>query len=300
MGQDCDQAAPPGRLDAELAYDDFGIRFPGHIASPRGVEVFAVDGHRFNCVPCHMTTTDWFFHRTTTVIPGETAVLSLDSGPTQAIPCFSFFPPDLPTLWEMKPFYSTICRFGGDFLSSLTEAEPDIRFDASDWLLGKESARLIDLANQMFREAMRPGFGATLFADAVGIEVAVELVRYKERRAPKEGQFRIGLAPWQMRRLESYVHGHLSSDLSLQTLSDLLGIGTRHLSRVVRRDKGVSVHRWVADLRIAEARRLLAETSLPLQEIARRVAFNSAAAFSTAFRTACGLSPSQYRQIACS
>jgi len=67
---------------------------------------------------------------------------------------------------------------------------------------------------------------------------------------------------------------------------------------VVRQAKGVSVHRWIADCRMLEARRLLLETDLPVHEIARRSAFHSPAAFATAFRAASDYAPGEYRRLA--
>jgi AraC family transcriptional regulator len=100
-----------------------------------------------------------------------------------------------------------------------------------------------------------------------------------------------------VRRLESYVRDHLSDDLSLNQLARLLGVSVRHLSRKVREAKGMSVHRWIAECRVAKARRLLAETELPVHEIAQRSAFHSAAAFSTAFRAVSGFAPGEFRRL---
>ena len=97
--------------------------------------------------------------------------------------------------------------------------------------------------------------------------------------------------------LADHLRAHLSEDLTLHELAMLLGISVRHLSRVVRREKGVSLHRWIADYRLNEARRLLSETDLPIHEVARLSAFRSSAAFSTAFRAASGFAPSEYRRL---
>lgn len=67
---------------------------------------------------------------------------------------------------------------------------------------------------------------------------------------------------------------------------------------MAKHDKGVGVQRWVAEKRRVEVRRLLAQTGLPLPEIAQRTALKSPGAFSTVFRAACGLSPSEYRRLA--
>jgi AraC family transcriptional regulator len=150
----------------------------------------------------------------------------------------------------------------------------------------------------MLREAAEPGFGGSLFAESMGMAVAVELARLDGRQLPRDGSRRGSLAYQQMRQLESYVHDHLSRHLTLNELAQLLGISVRYLSSAVKRAKGVSIHRWIAECRISEARRLLAETDLLIHEIARQCAFHSADAFSTAFRASFGCAPDEFRRLA--
>ena len=127
--------------------------------------------------------------------------------------------------------------------------------------------------------------------------VALEMARYYDRFRPYDRPRSGGLASWQMRRLDSYVRANLSADLTLDELARLLGMSVRHLSRAVKQEKGMSVHRWIADCRFREARRLLAETDSPIHEIARRAAFHSVSAFTTAFRAASGYSPGEFRRL---
>jgi hypothetical protein len=61
---------------------------------------------------------------------------------------------------------------------------------------------------------------------------------------------------------------------------------------------GVSLRGWVAELCLAEARRRLIETDLPIGEVAWRCAFQSVAAFRTAFRASVGCAPGAFRRMA--
>jgi AraC family transcriptional regulator len=183
------------------------------------------------------------------------------------------------------------------FLAGLAEIDSGVQIDNLDHLPSIESERLSYLGRAMFREAIAPGFASSLLAEVIGMEIALEIARYDGARRSDDGLRQGGLAPWQMRRLESHVRDNLSGDLTLSDLAALLGISARHLSRAVRHAKGVSVHRWIVDRRLAEARRLLSETDLPIQEIARRSAFHSASAFTTAFRAACGHAPGEFRRL---
>ncbi len=68
-----------------------------------------------------------------------------------------------------------------------------------------------------------------------------------------------------------------------------------HLTTVVRRRTGRTVQEWIIERRIAEARRLLAETDLPVAEVARRVGVPDPGYFSRLFRRAHGASPRKWR-----
>jgi AraC family transcriptional regulator len=211
----------------------------------------------------------------------------------------NFFVPGAPlALRGTGLMIGVICIFSPGFLANLSETGSGAALGEIGLLTDIESERLIYLGRAMFREAVEPGFASSLFAEAMGMVSALEIARYdRALQAPEEKTSQGGLAPWQMRRLEAHVRAHLSEELTLKGLGRMLGMSARHLSRAVRRTKGVSVYRWISDFRLAEARRLLIETDLPIHEIARRSAFQSSGAFSTAFRAASGYSPSEFRRL---
>ena len=202
------------------------------------------------------------------------------------------------TLRGGGPFTCAYCVFGARFLAGLSEIENRLRSANSNLLAPIESERLTYLGGLMLREAVAPGFGGSLFAEAVGTAVAVEIARLDGAPLSEDERRGGGLASWQMRRLESYVREHLSDDLTLNELALLIGVGVRQLSRAIKKAKGVGLRRWTVERRIAEARRLLIETDLPIQDIAPRCAFQSAAAFSAAFRAVAGCAPSVFRRLA--
>jgi AraC family transcriptional regulator len=201
------------------------------------------------------------------------------------------------TLRGSGPFTSSVCMLGPSFLAGLAETDSRLALREIDFVRAFASERLTYLGNAMFREALAPGFGGSLFAEAMGMAMALEVARYGGPLRSDNGPRRGGLASWQMRRLESYVRANLSADLTLDELARQLSMSVRHLSRAVKQERGMSVYRWIADCRLQEARRLLAETDSPIHEIARRSAFRSASAFATAFRAASGYAPGEFRRL---
>jgi AraC-like DNA-binding protein len=83
--------------------------------------------------------------------------------------------------------------------------------------------------------------------------------------------------------------------LSLRDVAGELGMTPGHLTTVVRRRTGRTVQEWITERRMAEARGLLAETDLPVAEVARRVGVCDPGYFSRLFGRAHGSSPREWR-----
>jgi len=87
----------------------------------------------------------------------------------------------------------------------------------------------------------------------------------------------------------------LSSPPSLDSLAKLVGCNSKRLNAAFKACSGVTVFEYLREERMKEARFLLKETTLPVQDIAFQLGFTSGANFSTAFRERFGLSPTALR-----
>ncbi|MVM34352.1 helix-turn-helix domain-containing protein [Spirosoma sp. HMF4905] len=91
---------------------------------------------------------------------------------------------------------------------------------------------------------------------------------------------------------------YLDSDVSLPKLASRLNTSPHHLSQLLNDRLGQNFFDWLATYRIAEAQRLLTDTTmahLKIDEIAERVGYNSPSAFHTAFKRITNQTPAQYR-----
>lgn len=88
--------------------------------------------------------------------------------------------------------------------------------------------------------------------------------------------------------------GH-AQPLSLRDVAREVGMTPGHLTTIVRRRTGRTVQEWIIDRRMAESRRLLADTDLSIQEVARQVGIADPGYFSRLFRRAHGTSPRAWR-----
>lgn len=75
-----------------------------------------------------------------------------------------------------------------------------------------------------------------------------------------------------------------------------LGVTPTHLTRVCNRTCGRTASELLAERKIGEARRLLADTRTPVREIAAALGYASPAYFSRAFQARTGLAPMAFRK----
>ena len=105
-----------------------------------------------------------------------------------------------------------------------------------------------------------------------------------------------GLAPRALQRVREYVEEHLSENIELETLADIAGLSKWHFARAFKQSVGTPPHFYLVQRRLERAQELLAETDLPLAQIALKIGFSDQSHFSRRFRTLLGLTPRSFRR----
>lgn len=93
-----------------------------------------------------------------------------------------------------------------------------------------------------------------------------------------------------------YVHAHIGADFSLIEMASVVSLSPRHFSRLFRNTLGNTPHRYVAEMRIARAKELLATRRVSIAEIASMLGFADQSHFTAVFRKAAGVSPKRYQR----
>ncbi|GAA4447577.1 hypothetical protein GCM10023170_029280 [Phytohabitans houttuyneae] len=96
------------------------------------------------------------------------------------------------------------------------------------------------------------------------------------------------------------MHDNLGDSFTADDMARTAVFSKYHFIRLFRQTTGVTPGRFLAALRIQEAQRLLLATDLSVAEISQRVGYASVGTFSSRFKLRVGLSPSAYREQACS
>jgi AraC-like DNA-binding protein/quercetin dioxygenase-like cupin family protein len=95
-----------------------------------------------------------------------------------------------------------------------------------------------------------------------------------------------------------FIEEHFDEPISLATIATAVGLTPGHLTTAVRRKTGRSVQRWITERRMAEARRLLRETNLPVEAIATHAGYRHPSYFIKHFRRDHTVTPAAWRRRA--
>jgi AraC family transcriptional regulator len=138
--------------------------------------------------------------------------------------------------------------------------------------------------------------GSQLYAEALGIVLAHELLRLNSGTVHAEPPMRGGLAGWQRRSVAQYIEENVSEQISLAKLAELAQLSIFHFSRAFKQSFGMPPHRYHTSRRIDRAKSLLAKPNQSVTEIALDMGFSDTSSFTAAFRKLAGRTPTEYRR----
>lgn len=120
-----------------------------------------------------------------------------------------------------------------------------------------------------------------------------EIKKEEEYSVNIEGAMRTQNVFLQFKRL---VHQHCLQERSIPFYANLLHVTPHHLSAVIKKASGQSVMFWINRATIQEAKLLLKSNDMMAYEIADRLNFPSASAFSKFFKRETGITPRAYQE----
>jgi AraC-like DNA-binding protein len=221
------------------------------------------------------------------IAPGELVGAGGLAGHTGASAWAAFFPPDVlrPEApgaflsWRAHPLLFP-------FVAASAAGAQRLRVPAADRAAWAE--RFAALEREL--SARRDGY-----PEAVLAHLTLLLVAASRLSADVAGDLRLRDEPLLAAVFEAIEAGYRDG-CSLADVARAVGLTPGHLTTVVRRRTGRTVQQWIVERRLAEARRLLAETGLTVAAIGERVGFKDAGYFARTFRAAHGVTPGRWRR----
>lgn len=95
----------------------------------------------------------------------------------------------------------------------------------------------------------------------------------------------------------SYIQNHYSMPVTIEEISDYVGINRSYLSTLFKEYTGLSPLKYLQNFRITRAEHMLRVTDLPIESIALSCGYQSAEAFHKVFKKVENMSPKQFREL---
>ncbi|CAG2160963.1 helix-turn-helix domain-containing protein [Cupriavidus numazuensis] len=134
-----------------------------------------------------------------------------------------------------------------------------------------------------------------LFSEGWAMQAVALLARIGGQKLEIARQ-RGGLAPAKLKRVIDYVGSDLSRSFTIDELAHIAGISPRHFIRSFQESVGQTPLRFINGLRVEQAKQLLVDRDKTTTEVAQDCGFSHAQHFSTAFKKATGVTPSEFRR----
>lgn len=98
------------------------------------------------------------------------------------------------------------------------------------------------------------------------------------------------------RRIVDIVEQQYDQDITLDYCAAVMNFNPAYISRVFKKEMGVSFSEYISEYRMNIAKNLLATTEMKVSDIGRKVSYTNISAFIRTFRRTFGLTPGQYRE----
>ncbi len=134
------------------------------------------------------------------------------------------------------------------------------------------------------------------YREALFSVLAHELVRLNSSGRAVDLPVRGGLAAWQQRVAKDYIEKHLTEQIPLATLAQLVRLSPHYLCRAFKRSFGIPPHRYHSNRRVERAKVLLANPTHSVTDVALTLGFSDTSSFTAAFRKMTGATPTAYRR----
>jgi AraC family transcriptional regulator len=131
-------------------------------------------------------------------------------------------------------------------------------------------------------------------SDAESLPLVLFLARLNGDTARKP--YRSRLAPWKLRKVTDFMHAHLAEALRLSELAAISGLSISHFGRAFKGSSGLPPHRWHLNLRVEQARAMLADASASLADVASATGFADQSHFTRTFSKIVGTSSGALRR----
>ena len=153
---------------------------------------------------------------------------------------------------------------------------------------------LCQLAHELKSTNIKNASTRAMRSDGTALLMLADLIQYFSEYAPPETAS--GHGNRTIRELISYVNEHYTEKLSLEDAADYVGFSREYFCRFFKQHMGLTFLRYLNEVRISHAGRLLSSTDLSISEIMNTCGFTNQTIFNRLFKEIYGMTPRQARK----
>ena len=93
-----------------------------------------------------------------------------------------------------------------------------------------------------------------------------------------------------------YIDAHYQEEIHRDQLAELVFLNTDYMSRIFKKEKGISISTYILQKRVDEAKKLLVQSNLPINTVSLYVGYSNFSYFTKMFKENTGYTPLEYRR----
>lgn len=253
------------------------------------------DQHRrFEGVYCHNRNTFTFCSGAPKTVEGR--YLGAGSGAFKRIGQVVFRPSRLEFQARgVSNIRSVECWLNDSRMTTFNRLMPRWTEESLDRTLDIRASQLSSYLLRLRQEVMHPTFAAETVVDALFVILLNDLALYFANQPVLNHCDKDQGNSGAVNRVVERILDIVEVTPTVGELAEMTALSERHLLRVFKQAKGVSLVNFIRQARLERARQLL-DSDLPLKEVAYRLGFSSHASFTTAFGREMDVTPGEYRR----
>ena len=185
------------------------------------------------------------------------------------------------------------CKFTEETGTPLLDVFPSLTIVREEEML--KHPWLKSTLDQLSMEYMSQQPGSELVVNKLTEIVLVELIRINFGRSD-QSQFVVALSDKRVAKALQNLHTNPETGWTLQKLAAEVGMSRAAFAKRFKELVGQPMFEYLTVLRVQRAKELLADTKLPLYEVAARVGYESDLAFTKTFKKHTGTTPTRFRK----
>lgn len=152
------------------------------------------------------------------------------------------------------------------------------------------SAEIMNVLKKIYACSLS-GMAAELYYIAGAYALMSAVIEMGNGRLPKKSTDYKSIV-----RVIQYIDDNFSQTIKLAELSRLANMSATKLKKLFRQFTGCTITEYILSKKTDYASHLLADSDLSIEELAKKVGFDTIAGFSTSFKKQTGIPPSEYRK----